>query len=311
MVEFTVVVTSYFEEKSIEEFLDRLLSTMRRTERTFEVVLVNDGSTDKTFEKHVELLKANPEISRAINFFRNAGQLAAMSCGVEYGKGKHFIFIDSDLQLDPEEMPILLEKFDEGYDIVSGRRKNRKDTFRRKLPSKVANMIMAKVAGHQLTDFGCTYKVYNGDLIRPFNFGQYKPWKTAFVFSKAGSVIEVDITHRSRKYGESGWTLSKLLNFLFDHMVGISRRPFLWVSLASVIFAFLIVIRLILTPLFDFSVIGEVGNGLLLNVLFLIILLILAAVSALGEFVFRVFKRTEGDPIFVIKDHVEQSSTKS
>lgn len=306
MIEFTVIVTSYFEEKSIDEFAGRLLTSMRKTGRSFEIILINDGSTDGTYERHLDLLDKNVEISRAINFFTNGGQLAAMSCGVAHAKGKHFIFIDSDLQLDPEEIPILLEKFDDGFDIVSGRRGERRDSFLRKIPSKLANLIMAKVAGHQLTDFGCTYKIYNGELIRPFNFGQYKPWKTAFVFRNAGSVVEVDITHHPRKYGESGWTLSKLLNFLFDHMVGISSRPFLWVSGASLMFAGFIILRLLLIPLLDFTIIDSVGNGLILNVLFLIILLLLGAVSALGEYVFRVFKRTEGDPIYVIKDHAEQ-----
>jgi len=266
--------------------------------------MINDGSEDNTFSEIKTLMKEFPEITHAVDFFSNNGQLAAMSCGVDLGEGENFIFIDSDLQLDPEEIPLLMERFDEGYHIVSGKRRNRQDSLLRKLPSLVANRIMAKVSGHPLTDFGCTFKIYRGDLVRPFNFGPYKPWKTAFVFRQARKVIEVDISHHERRYGSSGWGIKKLLYFLFDQVTGLSQRPFLWVAFFSAFISGIIILRLIITPFLDLTILPQISNGLLLNVLLLIIMLQLSATAFLGEFVFRVFARSEGDPIYTIMEHI-------
>ncbi len=304
--EFSVIVTSYFEEKSITEYTDRLLATLRGMKRPFEVLLINDGSTDKTYDLHRQIFADNPEVTHAIDFFRNGGQLAAMSAGVAHATGEKIVFIDSDLQLDPEDLPKLAAEYDKGYDIISGRRGNRKDSFLRKLPSKIANMVMAKVAGHSLTDFGCTFKIYNAKLVKPFDFGQFKAWNTAFVFREAGKVKEIEVNHHARRYGESGWTITKLLSFLFDQATGLSRRPFMWLSLISLALTGLVALRLILLPLFDFRVMDRISNGLILNVLLIVILIQLATTSAIGEFLFRVYNRTEGDPIYTIKEHLQR-----
>jgi len=307
--EYSVIVTSYFEEKSITEYTDRLFATLRGMNRSFEVILVNDGSTDATFDLHKQIFVTNSEVTHAIDFFRNGGQLAAMSAGVAHSIGEKIVFIDSDLQLDPEDLSKLATEYDKGFDIVSGKRGNRKDNLLRRVTSKIANTVMAKVARHPLTDFGCTFKIYNANLVRPFNFGPYKPWNTAFVFRAAGHVKEVEITHHERPYGSSGWTISKLLSFLFDQITGLSQRPFMWLSIISIVLTLLVTIRLVVLPFFTFRVLDTVSNGLILNVLLVIILIQLATTSGIGEFLFRVYSRTEGDPIYTIKEHLERPWT--
>jgi glycosyltransferase involved in cell wall biosynthesis len=306
-VEFSIITTSYYEEKSIDEFVSRLLAAMRQTGRSFEIILVNDGSTDKTFDHHRVLFEQNPEIAEAIDFYRNTGQLCAMSCGVAHARGQNFVFLDSDLQLDPEELPMLIQVFDEGYDIVSGVRVKRKDPLARRITSWLANRVIAKVARHPLTDFGCTFKVYRGDLVRAFDFGPFKAWKTAFVFAQATKVREVPITHHARPYGKSGWTFSKLSRFLFDHIVGISSRPFQRLSILSLIFGFLILVRILFGLVFPGAILSEVSNGLILNVLAANIFIMLAGLSAVGEFTFRIYNRSERDPIYIIRRRLSRT----
>ena len=157
--EFSIIVTSYFEEQSIDEFYSRLSRAMESTGRTYEIVMVNDGSTDATFEHLRKLFDAHSHVTTIIDRFRNFGQQSAMTAGLTHARGRAFVFIDSDLQLDPEELPLLITEFDKGFDIVSGCRKDRRDSFLRTIPSKLANSVMRRrVAGHKLTDFGCTFQ---------------------------------------------------------------------------------------------------------------------------------------------------------
>lgn len=304
--DYSIIVCCYFEEKSIEEFIRRLILPLRDAKISFEVIVTNDGSTDRTFEVLSQLFEQYKEISVISDLFKNSGQLAAMSCGITQAKGKHFIFIDSDLQLDPEQTPMLITEFEKGFDIVSGKRVNRKDKFSRQITSRFANKIMAHVAKHKLTDFGCTFKVYNGSLVRSFNFGPYKRWKTSFVFSRAGNVIEIPVNHHPRKYGSSGQSIRGLVNFLFDNIIGLSDRPFLLLTGFLGILAVVFFIRIAIAFVFDFSIIGNVTPGLLLNVAMIQILMILMCSSMIGEYVFRTYLRCENDPIYVIRQQLKR-----
>ena len=125
--EFSAIITCYFEEKSIDEFHARLSRALESLGRTYEILFVNDGSTDKTFEKLEAIFERDPHVAAVLDLFKNSGQAAAMTAGFTHARGRHFIFMDSDLQLDPAELPRLVAKYDEGCDLVSGFRKNRKD----------------------------------------------------------------------------------------------------------------------------------------------------------------------------------------
>ncbi len=306
--EFTVIITCYYEEKSIEEFHGRLTRAMQSLGRSFEIVMVNDGSTDGTMDKLRHIYDSDPHVTTIIDLFRNSGQVCAMSAGIAHARGKHFIFMDSDLQLDPEQVELLITRFDQGYDIVSGYRKDRKDPWFRVLPSQLANIIMRKVSGHSLADFGCTFKIYKGELVRAFGFGATKSWKTAYVFAMAREVSEIPIRHHPRKYGKSGWTFKKLSSFLFDHIVGLSRRPFQILSILCLVLSILFTLRIMLAWIAPFSILSQVTPGLLLNVMIIHILIMLAVLAGIGEYVLRAYINSERDPIYVIRSIQQKHS---
>ncbi|MGV7223497.1 MAG: glycosyltransferase family 2 protein [Nitrospinales bacterium] len=300
--EFSVIITCYYEERSIEEFYTRLSKALESCGRSFEIVMVNDGSTDGTFKKLKDIYDRDLNVTTIIDLFRNSGQLAAMTAGISHAQGEHFVFIDSDLQLEPEELPNLIQGFDKGCDIVSGCRKDRKDPLARKISSKLANLIVKKVSGHTITDFGCTFKIYNGKLIRAFELGPHKLFQTAYIYSRARKVKEVPITHHARKYGKSGWTFKKLFSFHMDNVVGISRRPFQGLSVICMLCAVLFFLRVVLSWILPFSVLKEITPGLILNVQVFALLLLLAVLAVAGEYVIRNFIVLQKYPIYIIRE---------
>jgi len=300
--ELSIVVTCYFEERSIDEFYTRLRASAESLGRSYELVMVNDGSTDRTFEKLKGYFAADERVTTVIDLYRNSGQVNAMTAGMTHARGKAIVVMDSDLQLDPEELPLLVAKFDEGYDIVSGYRKDRKDSLLRKVPSKIANAVMRTVARHKLSDFGCTYKIYDAELVRAFDFGPFKTWRTAYVFSRAQRCSEVPVTHHERKYGSSGWTFRKLLGFYMDHLVGISERPFQLVSLVCFGLAVLFAVRIALAWTVPGSFLREVTPGLILNSIAVTFLVLLSVLAVIGEYVMRSFLMIQRYPAYVIRE---------
>lgn len=305
--EFSAIICCYYEEQSIEEFHARLNNTLKNSGRSYEIIMVNDGSKDKTFDKLKDIYAKDPNVTTIINLFRNSGQLAAMTAGINQARGEHYIFIDSDLQLDPEEMPLLLKEFDDGYDVVSGCRKNRKDSMIRRLSSRFANLVVKKVSGHMITDFGCTFKIYNGKLIRAFELGPYKTLQTAYIYSRAQTLKEVPISHHVRRYGKSGWTFKKLFSFHMDNVVGLSRRPFQWLSATCLFFAFLFFLRVLLSWVLPFSILKEITQGLILNVQIFILLCLLAVLAAVGEYVIRNFIYLQKYPFYIIREMFQKN----
>jgi len=299
--ELSFIVTCYFEEKSIEEFHARLSRTVQPLGRSFEIVMVNDGSTDGTFAKLEGFFESDSRVTTVIDLYRNAGQVAAMTAGITHARGDAMIFMDSDLQLDPEELPLLLDEFDRGYDIVSGVRRERHDSTFRTVSSRLANVVMRRVSGHPLTDFGCTYKIYDARLLRAFEFGPFKTFRTAYVFARAKRVKEVSITHHERRYGRSGWNFRKLFAFYMDHLVGLSERPFQFLSVAFLLLAFVLGLRLVLAWTLQITILPEVTPGLILNVLVAGVLLVLGVLCLIGEYVMRNFLVLQRYPAYIIR----------
>jgi len=300
--EFSAIITCYFEEQSIEEFHSRLSKALESLGRDYEIIFVNDGSTDKTFEKLKAIFGRDPHVSAVIDLFKNAGQAAAMTAGFTHARGRRLIFMDSDLQLDPAELPLLVAKHDEGYDVVSGCRRKRKDPLSRVVPSRIANMIMRKVSRSTLTDFGCTFKIFDARLIRAFEYGPFKPWRPAYVIAQAQRCAEIPITHHPRKYGKSGWTFRKLFAYNMDNLVGITDRPFQILSVVCLLLAMAFVVRIALAWVLPFSILEEITNGLILNVLALGLLVILAVLCAIGEFLIRSFNMLQRRPAYIIRE---------
>ncbi|UCD56016.1 MAG: glycosyltransferase family 2 protein, partial [Candidatus Hydrogenedentota bacterium] len=274
--EFSVLVTCHYEEQSIDEFYSRLSAAMESLGRSYEIIMLNDGSTDRTFEKLKEIFHRDPKVTAVIDFFKNSGQQAAVTAAMCQARGRAFLFMDSDLQLAPEEIPLLVREHDKGYDIVSGYRKKRKDSLFRIIPSKIANMIMRKASKSTFRDFGCTFKLYNADLVRAFELGPFHIFSNVDAISKAGRCCEVPVTHYSRKYGKSGWTFRKLWNYNIDNIISMSERPFQILAFISLVLALLFGIRVIVDYLTPFKILETVSNGLLLNAIVISSLVLVA-----------------------------------
>jgi glycosyltransferase involved in cell wall biosynthesis len=296
--EFSVIITCYYEEKSAEEFHGRLRKTLDGLDGTSEIVMVNDGSTDGTWSKLEELHARDPELT-VMNLFRNAGQNAAISAGIAEARGRHFVFMDSDLQLDPEELPDLVKTFRGGHDVVNGIRRERRDPWRRKLPSYLANLVLRRIAGVPFTDFGCSFQVMNGELVRSHGFGPYRAFNNVLVTRSAGSFAEVPVNHHERPHGESGWTTLALWRYLMDNVVLYSQGLFQYFSLLAFLLAALTFVRIVGLPS---ALLDEVSNGLLLNALLLVSALVVGVVAFVGEYVLRTFSVHARGPLYVVRE---------
>lgn len=299
---FSAIISCYFEEKSIMEFYQRLTTALKSLNKSYEIIFVNDGSTDKTFELLKEIFNKDKNVTRIINLFKNAGQGAAVTAGMTYASGKHFILMDSDLQLAPEELPLLVEEFDKGCDIVSGYRKKRKDSIYRTLPSVIANFIMRKLSKSNFSDFGCTFKIYNGKLIRAFKFGPLKLFNPIFVIAQAQNCVEVPVSHYPRKYGKSGWTLKKLMEYNLENFMSLSVKSFQIIGFWSIIIVVILTIRVVIDWFYSFQILGKIYNGFLLIAILFSMFITLKMLCLIGEYVVRIFSVAQKNPKYIIKE---------
>jgi undecaprenyl-phosphate 4-deoxy-4-formamido-L-arabinose transferase len=299
-VDFSVIITCHYEERSIDEFYKRLSATLQSMQRSYEILFVNDGSTDGTFERLRAIYEADPQVSAAIDLFRNTGQANAATPGMMLARGRAFVLIDSDLQLDPEELPRLVAEYDAGAHIVTGYRPDRHDPLRRRLPSLLANEIMRRASRTRLRDFGCTFKIYDGALVRGFEFGPFKPWRPVPVIAAAGRIAEVPVTHHERRFGQSGWTFRKLFAYNMENLVNLSERVFQYLGAICLALALLFVLRILSAFVVDTTLV-EVTPGLVLNVVIVSLLITTAILSAIGEFVTRNFIALQRKPAFLVR----------
>lgn len=301
-VDFTVVISCYQEEDNIQEFYDRLASTIDQIDHTFEIIFVNDGSTDGTQAILERIFESDSRVVAVVDFMKNAGQSAAKTPGVLLGRGKAFVLIDSDLQLDPEDLPKLVAEYERGADIVTGYRENRRDPWSRKLPSLIANIIMRKAARANLKDFGCTYKIYDGRLVRAFEFGPFNPWRPVPVTAQAQRIAEVPVNHHPRKYGKSGWTFRKLFAYNMENIVTMSERPFQLLSALCALASGLFLLRIAVAWALPFKIVPRVTEGLVLNVGVMCFFILLAVLCGVGEFVIRNFVAHQRRPAYIIRN---------
>jgi glycosyltransferase involved in cell wall biosynthesis len=300
--EFSALITCYNEEHSIGEFHARLSQALSRLGRSYEIIFVNDGSADHTFDKLGEIFDRDPQVSAILDMFRNAGQQAAITAALSEARGRAFLLMDSDLQLAPEELPLLVAQYDQGYDVVSGARVNRRDSWLRIIPSRLANVIMRQATQSEFRDFGCTFKIYNAALVRAFGYGPQRLFSNVDLIARAGRRCEVPITHYPRKYGKSGWTFRKLMKYNTDNLVSLSERPFQLLAGICLLVAVLFCLRILLGYVFPIHILGVITNGLVLNAIVISLLITLAVLCMIGEFAIRAFLLGRQMPLYVIRE---------
>jgi glycosyltransferase involved in cell wall biosynthesis len=212
----SIIVPLYNEEESVEKLLDRILEVMGKCNFSYEIIFVDDGSQDKTWEIIEELKESTPHL-RGIKFKRNYGQTSAMVAGFNHAQGQIIVTMDGDLQNDPSDIPSLLAKLEEGYDIVSGWRKDRKDHFSRVFPSKIANAIISWTTGVRLHDYGCSLKVYRSEYVKSLKvYGEMHRFLPALASMTGARVTEVPVKHHPRKCGVSKYGFERVLKVFSD-----------------------------------------------------------------------------------------------
>ena len=217
MIDISVVVPIYNEEESIPVLVSRLHDALRAIGRTYEIVLVDDGSADRSWETMVALSRQYPGL-HLIRFRRNFGQTAAMSAGFTEARGEIIITMDADLQNDPTDIPLLLAEVEKGFDVVSGWRRDRKDTFiNRRLPSILANGLISNITGVHLHDYGCTLKAYRREIVQNIQlYGELHRFIPALASWVGGRISEVVVTHHARQFGTSKYGIGRTVKVMLD-----------------------------------------------------------------------------------------------
>jgi undecaprenyl-phosphate 4-deoxy-4-formamido-L-arabinose transferase len=301
--EISVVIPVHNEEDNLPELGERLIRTLTGMGRTFEIIFVDDGSTDQSWQVLTDLNGQYPLNVRALQFHRNFGQHQAIFAGFQAARGQIMVTLDADLQDPPEDIPRLVAKLEEGFDTVGGWRENRQDSAFRKLPSLLVNYVMSRVTGVKLRDYGCMLRAYRREVIDSINRCQesssFIP-ALANLFSRR--VAEIPVGHAKRERGKSKYSLFRLLRLNFDLMTGFSNFPihlvgFMGVGIAvlGLLFGFYLFLRRIF--------IGPEVQGVftLFAILFVFVGLNTLGLALIGEYVGRIYREVRGRPRFIIR----------
>ena len=214
----SLIIPVYNEEENLPILYDSIEQAMKPIPGTWEVIFVDDGSRDNSFEVLKTLVEKDPEHMRVLSFRRNFGQTAAIAAGLDHACGETIVLLDADMQNDPADIPMLLEKLDEGYDLVSGWRKDRKDNrLTRTLPSNLANGLISWTTGVHLHDYGCTLKAYRKDALEGFRlYGEMHRFIPVFAHAVGARITELPVHHHARKFGKAKYGLERTVKVILD-----------------------------------------------------------------------------------------------
>jgi undecaprenyl-phosphate 4-deoxy-4-formamido-L-arabinose transferase len=307
----SVVIPVYNEEENLPELGERLLGTLTADGRPFEIIFVDDGSTDTSWDILSGFHQRHPEHIRVIQFTRNFGQHQAIFAGFQATRGQIIVTLDADLQNLPEDIPRLVAKLEEGYDTVGGWRENRLDSWFRRLPSYVMNRTMSWVTGVRLKDYGCMLRAYRREVVDGINQCQesssFIP-ALANLFSRR--VAEIPVGHAERERGKSKYNLFRLLRLNFDLMTGFSHLPIhavgamgVGIALLGFLFGFYLFIRRLF--------VGPEVEGVftLFAILFIFVGLNTFGLALIGAYVGRIYKEVRGRPRFIIRQTLDTGKT--
>jgi glycosyltransferase involved in cell wall biosynthesis len=309
----SVVIPVFNEARSLPSLLDRLLAVLRGEELSFEIIAVNDGSSDDSLEILRRFAERTAEL-RVIDFCRNYGQTAAMMAGIDHASGNIIVPIDADLQNDPADIPALLETLEGGYDVVSGWRRERKDApVRRTLVSRIANKLISYITGVRLHDYGCTLKAYRADIMRGVRlYGEMHRFIPIYASWMGARVTEIPVHHNPRQFGRSNYGLDRILKVILDLIVvrfldryfvkpiylfggfGILSVILSWVSFCLMIYLRVFEgISMILTPL------------PLLTVMTFLIGIISILMGLIAEMLVRTYFESQGRSVYFVRELIK------
>ncbi len=240
-MEISVVIPTYNEEHNVKILAAKLVKVLDKITSDYEIMFVDDGSTDSTYKNLVQLHKLNKKI-KIIQFSRNFGQTAAMAAGFHHSKGKKIITIDADLQNDPADIPHLLNILNKGYDAVSGWRYNRKDSFSKKILSRIAFILRKILTKEKLHDLGCTLKIYKKYCLNDLTiYGEMHRFIPTLLRWKGYKIAEVKVSHHKRKYGKTKYSITRVIRGFLDLISAnfwskYSTRPFHFFAILGFLF---------------------------------------------------------------------------
>jgi len=217
-MDLSIIIPVYNEEQNIPIVAEAIYNTLKTIKHTWEVIFVDDGSSDNSLSALKSLLEKDGEHVRVVVFRRNFGQTAAIAAGIDHSHGDIIVLMDADMQNDPVDIPMLLTKLDEGYDLVSGWRKDRKDNrFTRTIPSNLANGLISWVTGVHLHDYGCTLKAYRREALEGFRlYGEMHRFIPVFAHSVGAKITELPVRHHPRKFGQAKYGLDRTIKVILD-----------------------------------------------------------------------------------------------
>jgi glycosyltransferase involved in cell wall biosynthesis len=307
----SIVIPIHNEEPAILPLYDRLTRVMEPLLRPYEVIFVDDASTDRSFDLLANLVETDSRL-KVIRLRRNFGQTAALAAGFDEAQGQIVVSLDGDLQHDPEDIPALLAKIDEGYDIASGWRKHRIDNpITRKIPSRIANWLMARVSGIPLRDFGTTFKAYRAEILKDVHlYGELHRFIPALASFYGAKVAEVPIRNSPRVGGGSHYGLGRTLHVLFDiltikFLLSYFTRPmhlFGKLGLAATSTGGLIMTYLLVHKLVGREIMADHGPLMIAGALLLLAGLMLFTTGLLGEVMMRTYFESQGRRIYAVRE---------
>jgi undecaprenyl-phosphate 4-deoxy-4-formamido-L-arabinose transferase len=301
----SVVIPVFNEEANLEELIRRCLDACQQARRPFEMILVDDGSSDRSADMLDEAATAHPESIVAVFLNRNYGQHAAIMAGFEQVRGDIVITLDADLQNPPEEIPRLAEAMDQGFDVVGTVRANRQDTVFRRAASALINRAVQKATGVMMHDYGCMLRAYRGHIVRAMLMcHERSTFIPVLGNSFARKTTEIDVGHDARKKGDSKYSFSRLINLMFDLVTSMTTYPLRLLSIAGAIVSalgigfgvFLLLMRLLFGAQW-----AAQGVFTLFAILFIFVGAQFVGMGLLGEYLGRVYNDVRARPRYFVQ----------
>jgi len=309
----SLIIPVYNERDNLPLLFDAVQKAMNTLKLKWEVIYVNDGSRDDSFDILREHAKKNPAHVRVINLRRNFGQTAAIAAGIDHASGETIVLLDADMQNDPADIPMLLAKLDEGYDLVSGWRRNRKDNaLLRTFPSRIANWLISQVTGVHLHDYGCTLKAYRRGALEGFRlYGEMHRFIPVYASSVGARITEVQVNHHPRKFGKTKYGLERTMKVVLDlftvkFLVSYGSKPIylfggtgiLLMGLSAILMLYLLIRRV-------FFLVSVLGSPFFqMSAMFFILGFQSVLMGLIAELLVRTYHESQRKPIYIIRELV-------
>lgn len=310
-MKLSIILPIYNEEENIKELYREIKDVMTASSLDCEIIAVNDGSRDKSLDVLKSIAENDPNF-KVINFWRNCGQTAALSAGIDHAEGEILIPMDADLQNDPADIPKILDKLEkEELDVVSGWRKKRKDKLSKKLPSKVANLLISFITKVKLHDYGCTLKAYRKEAIKEVKFyGEMHRYMPAYLAWQGAKIGETEVNHRPRRFGQAKYGLSRTFKVILDlltvkFLVNYLNKPIHFFGQAGLICFFFGFVSGAAAIVLKFQGTNFSRTPLPLFTVFLIIVGVqFILMGLLAEILTRIYYEHQGKPSYSIKNKI-------